>query len=279
MAFKTCCLEIKLKNLLHLTKMRIIPRLDIKGSNLIKCVNLEGLRVVGDPNKYAIDYYKNGADELIFLDIVASLYSRNSLHNIIKTACKNIFIPFTVGGGIRSVDDALKIFDSGADKISLNTKAVQNPKLISDLSKRFGSQSVVASIEAKKFDKKWKIYIEAGKEQTNQDAIDWAKKVSDLGAGEILLTSIDNEGTCLGYDLDLINSVSNATTIPVIASGGFGKLNDLNLASQAGADAISVAHMLHYKKISISEIREKAIESNIKVRKFNQKFDLSIKNS
>lgn len=250
--------------------MRIIPRLDIKGSNLIKCINLEGLRVVGDPNQYAIEYYKNGADELIFLDIVASLYSRNSLHDIIKTACKDIFIPFTVGGGIRSVDDALKIFDSGADKISLNTRAVQNPKLINDLSKRFGSQSIVVSIEAKKFEKEWKIYVEAGKEKTDLDVIDWTKKISDLGAGEILLTSIDNEGTCVGYDLELIHKVSKSTSIPIIASGGFGKLQDLNKASEAGADAIAVAHMLHYKKIEIQEIRKKAIKSNMNVRKFNQ---------
>ena len=198
------------------------------------------------------------------------MYSRNSLHDIIKTACKNIFIPFTVGGGIRSIDDALKIFDSGADKISLNTKAVQNPKLINDLSKKFGSQSIVVSLEAKRFDKKWKIYIEAGKERTELDVVDWTKKISDLGAGEILLTSIDNEGTCVGYDLELIHKVSNSTSVPVIASGGFGKLQDLDLAADAGADAIAVAHMLHYKKIQIQEIRKKAIKSNMKVRKFNQ---------
>jgi imidazole glycerol-phosphate synthase subunit HisF len=250
--------------------MRIIPRLDIKGPNLIKSVNLEGLRVIGDPNKHAIKYYESGADELIFLDLVASLYNRNSLHNIIETACKNIFIPFTVGGGIRTVEDALKIFDSGADKISLNTKAVQNPKLISDLSKKFGSQAVVVSVEAKRFNDKWKIYIEAGKEKTNIDVIEWVKRLTDLGAGEILLTSIDKEGTCSGFDLELINAISKVTSLPIIASGGFGKLEDLNLASEAGADAVAIAHMLHYKKLTIEKIREQALETKIEIRKFQK---------
>jgi len=249
--------------------MRIVPRLDIKGPNLIKSINLEGLRIVGNPNLYAIDYYNQGADELIFMDLVASLYNRNSLHDIIKLACKNIFIPFTVGGGIRSVDDALKIFDSGADKISINTKAVQSPNLISQLSKRFGSQAIVLSVEAKKTsDFKWQVYIESGRQQTNLEVIEWIKKAADLGVGEILLTSVDREGTCKGFDIDLIKSVSEVTKVPIIASGGFGKLEDIDLACIAGADAISIGHMLHYKKIQLKEIRDYIIKLNYNVREF-----------
>jgi imidazole glycerol-phosphate synthase subunit HisF len=251
--------------------MRIISRLDIKGPNLIKSINLEGLRVVGNPNQYAIDYYKNGADELIFMDIVASLYNRNSLHDIIKTASKNIFIPFTVGGGIRSVEDAVKIFDSGADKISINTKAVQNPILIKDLVKKFGSQAVVLSVEAKKVSKnKWEPYIETGREKTDLDLVEWIKQATELGAGEILLTSIDKEGTCQGFDLDLIFEVSKNTKVPVIASGGFGNLEDLELAEKAGADAVAVAHTIHYKKLSLRQIRDYALSKKINARNFEQ---------
>lgn len=252
--------------------MRIIARLDVKGPNLIKSINLEGLRVIGNPNDYAKKYYNDGADELIFMDLVASLYNRNSLHDIIKLACKDIFIPFTVGGGIRSLDDALKIFDSGADKISLNTSAVQNPNLLSTLSKRFGSQAIVLSVEAKKMQKnKWDVFIESGREKTDLDVVEWVKKGSDLGIGEILLTSVDKEGTTEGFDTDLLKSVTQAVDVPVIASGGFGKLSDLEKAvTIGGADAIAAAHVLHYEKISIREIRNKAIDLNFDVRKFDQ---------
>ena len=251
--------------------MRIIPRLDIKGPNLIKSINLEGLRVLGNPNDFAVDYYKNGADELIFMDIVASLYNRNSLYEIIKRACKNIFIPFTVGGGIRSVDDALKIFDSGADKVSINTGAVKNPNIIKELSKRFGSQAVVLSVEAKKKQNlKWEVYIESGRESTGIDVIDWVKKGTELGAGEILLTSVDMEGTTKGFDFDLLKSVINETDIPVIASGGFGNLQDIDKVNKLGADAVSIAHMLHYKKLSLREIRKYALNLKLKVRPFDQ---------
>ena len=251
--------------------LRIIARLDIKGPNLIKGINFEGLKVVGDPNKFALDYYKDGADEIIFMDIVASLYNRNSLHDIIKSTCKNIFIPITVGGGIRTIDDALKIFDSGADKISVNTRAVQNPDLISVLSKRFGSQSIVLSVEAKKVaEKKWEPYIESGREKTNLDVIEWVKKGSDLGAGEILLTSVDMEGTCKGFDTELIYEVSKNVSIPIIASGGFGEKKDLEKAHKAGADSIAIGHMLHYNKLNLRQIRDYALNASIKVRKYAQ---------
>lgn len=251
--------------------MRIIARLDIKGPNLIKGINLEGLRVLGNPNEFAIEHYKNGADELIFMDLVASLYNRNSLHDIIKTASKNIFIPFTVGGGIRSVEDAVKIFESGADKIAINTKAIQNPSLIKELVKKFGSQAVVLSVEAKKVsNNKWEPYIETGREKTELDLVEWIKRATELGAGEILLTSVDKEGTCEGFDLDLIFEVSKNTSVPIIASGGFGNLDDLELADKAGADAIAVAHKIHYKKLSLRQIRSFALEKKISVRNFAQ---------
>lgn len=252
--------------------MRIIARLDIKNSNLIKSINFEGLRVVGDPNFYAKKYYNEGADELIFMDLVASLYNRNSLHEIIKKASKNIFIPLTVGGGVRSIDDALKIFDSGADKIAINTAAVKNPNLISKLANRFGSQAIVISIEAKKKDQKtWEVYIESGREQTGLNVVNWAKKAIDLGCGEILLTSIDQEGTGNGFDESLLYTVTKNVNIPIIASGGFGKLEDLETAFiKSKVDAVAIADAIHYEKISLRQIRDKALDLNLNVRNFDQ---------
>tara|TARA_Y100001958_G_scaffold157969_1_gene154492 strand:- start:331 stop:1089 length:759 start_codon:yes stop_codon:yes gene_type:complete len=252
--------------------LRIIARLDVKNSNLIKSINLEGLKVIGDPNTFAKKYYEDGADELIFMDLVASLYNRNSLHSIIKKASENIFIPLTVGGGIRSVDDALKIFDSGADKIAVNTAAVKNPKLIYNLAKRFGSQAIVISIEAKKkTDKSWEVYIESGREQTGIEVESWVKKITDLGGGEILLTSIDQEGTGKGFDEGLIKNVTGKTNIPVIASGGFGKLEDVESGViNSKADAIAIADAIHYEKLTLRQIRDKAINLGLNVRNFNQ---------
>ena len=251
--------------------MRIIARLDIKNSNLIKSINFEGLKVLGNPNKFAKKYYEEGADELIFMDLVASLYNRNSLHEIIKKASENIFIPFTVGGGIRTIDDALKIFDSGADKIAVNTAAVKNPKLINNLAKRFGSQAIVASIEAKKQNNMWEVYIESGREHTGVNVENWVKKVSDLGAGEILITSVDREGTNKGFDTELLKLITSKTNLPVIASGGFGKLKDIKEALiESKVDAIAIADAIHYNKFNIRDIRSEALNLNLKVRKFNQ---------
>ena len=252
--------------------MRIIGRLDIKNDNLIKSINLEGLRVVGDPNKYAKKYYKEGADELIFMDLVASLYNRNSLHDIIKKVSEKVFIPITVGGGIRSIDDALKIFNSGADKIAINTAAVKNPNLIKNLAQRFGSQAIVISIEAKrKREKGWEVYIESGREQTGIDVEDWVKKISDLGCGEILITSIDQEGTGKGFDHQLLSVVTKNTSVPVIASGGFGKLKDVDLGFiESKVDAIAIADAIHFNKITLRQIRDQALKLKLDVREFNQ---------
>ena len=250
--------------------IRIIPRLDIKGTNLIKGIQLEGLRVVGSPNKYALKYYEQGADELLFMDVVASLYNRNQLFNIITEVTKNIFIPITVGGGIRSIEDAKKILSCGADKIAINTAAVKNPKIISELSTTFGSQSIVLSIQAKQIEQnKWEVYTDNGRERTGLDVVDWIKKGAGLGAGEILLTSVDKEGTRKGFDIPLIRAVTQEVSLPVIASGGMGKPEDMIDAVLKGeADAIAMADILHYDRATIDDIRNVAISSDIEVRNF-----------
>ncbi len=248
--------------------MRIIARLDIKNQNLIKTINLEGLRVLGDPNKFAKKYYLDGADELIFMDLVASLYNRNNLHEIIKILSKFVFIPVTVGGGIRSVDDALNLFKSGADKIAINTGAIKSPELLNDLIKRFGSQAIVLSIEAKKKDSNyWEVYTESGRQETGINVLDWVKKCTQIGVGEFLLTSIDYEGTGKGFDLDLAKQVTAETNIPIILSGGFGKINDImNLSKICEIDAVAIADAIHYDKISLKKIRNECLNSNLEVR-------------
>ena len=238
-------------------KLRIIPRLDIKNYNLVKTINLDGLRVLGEPNKFAKDYYKGGADELLFLDSVASLYGRNSIGKIISNLSKDIFIPVTVGGGIRSVKDASNLFKSGADKIAINTAALERPKLIQKLSNEFGSQAIVLSIEAKKYkENKWMAYKNNGRDNSNIDVVDWVKKASALGAGEILLTSIDNEGMFKGLDFDLYNTVSKVTNIPIILGGGANNLENIIQASNKGLDGVAISGLFHYKKISINSLKK-----------------------
>lgn len=251
-----------------MSSVRLIPRMDIKGPNLIKGIHLEGLRVLGNPQDYAIKYYEQGADELLYIDVVASLYGRNNLSEIIKKTVENVFIPITVGGGIRSVEDVHHILRSGADKVAINTAATRNPELISEVSKHFGSQCMVLSIEAKCIDKyKWEVFTDNGRERTGKGVIDWIKEAVDKGAGEILLTSIDQEGTQKGFDIDLVHEVSEEVPVPVIASGGMGSLKHmLDVINEAKADAVSMAHVLHYNKISLTEIRKKALESKISVR-------------
>lgn len=252
-----------------MSNLRIIPRLDIKGPNLIKGVQLEGLRVVGDPQEYAIRYYKAGADELVYMDIVASLYGRNNLSDIIRRAADQVFIPITVGGGIRSVDDALHILRSGADKVAINTAAIARPELISEVSRHIGSQAMVLSIEAKQVAPgKWEAYTDNGRERTGMDVLEWVRQGVQLGAGEILLTSVDREGTRKGYDLDLIRQVSEAVPVPVIASGGMGTTDHfLQAALEGGADGISMADVLHYDRISLADIREAGLKAGLAVRK------------
>ncbi len=252
-----------------MSNLRIIPRLDIKGPNLIKGIRLEGLRVIGDPQEHAIRYYEEGADELIYMDIVASLYGRNNLSDIISRAAKNVFIPITVGGGIRSVDDARHILRSGADKVAINTAAIARPDLISEVARRFGSQAMVLSIEAKQVaGGKWEAYADNGLERTGLDVIEWVRRGVELGAGEILLTAVDREGTRSGFDIDLIHAVSAAVHVPVIASGGMGSVEHFTAAAlKGGADAIAMADVLHYKRMSMDDIRAAAIAADLPVRK------------
>ena len=252
--------------------MRIIARLDIKNKNLIKGINLEGLKIVGEPNKFAIEYYENGIDELIFMDSVASLYGRNNLYEIINEASKNIFIPLTVGGGIRNINDAFKAFNSGADKITVNTAAVEDNNLINNLSKKFGSQSLVLSIEAKKIDKnKWEVFTNNGRQETGLNVIDLAKNAEDRGIGEILLTSVDMEGTRRGFDFELLKEVSANVQVPIIASGGFGKPEHMIKAfTDCSVDAVAIAESLHYKRYLVQDLRKFAKNKNLKVRSFDE---------
>lgn len=238
---------------------RIIARLDIKSPNLIKGIRLEGLRVVGDPKSYAEDYYHQGVDEIVYMDIVASLYNRNSLEEILRNTANDVFVPLTVGGGIRTVEDAAKLLKSGADKVAINTAATSNPDLIRQISERFGSQCMVLSVEAKRTSTpgKWTAYTDNGREHTNRDVVEWIQEAEELGVGEIFLTSVDQEGTQKGFDVDLCQAVTNIVEVPVILSGGMGTLQHANDAITKGkADAIAVAHALHYKKFTVSQIRE-----------------------
>lgn len=247
--------------------LRLIPRLDIKGPNLIKGIRLEGLRVMGNPQDFAVRYYEAGADELIFMDVVASLYGRNNLSDIIQHTAANVFIPITVGGGIRSVEDAKHILRSGADKVAINTAAVQRPELISEIAHRFGSQAMVLSIEAKKqANGRWEAYTDNGRERTGLDVIEWIRRGVELGAGELLLTAVDKEGTRQGFDIELLNEVRNTVNVPVIASGGMGSLEHLCQAGLTGVDGVAMADALHYSRISLSDMRQAARNAGLKVR-------------
>jgi cyclase len=250
--------------------IRIVPRLDIKGSNLIKGVQLEGLRVVGDPQDFAEKYYIDGADELIYMDIVASLYGRSKLTEIVRNTADRIFIPLTVGGGIRSTHDVKELLRAGADKVAINTAAVKNPMLITEVAHQFGSQCMMLSIEAKKIDENsWEVYTDCGRERTGIGVVEWAKTAVDLGAGEILITSIDNEGTRVGFDIDLVKAVTSAVTVPVIASGGMGSLQHfVECVNMGGASAVAIADVLHYSRLNIKEIRKYAKQKNINVRTY-----------
>lgn len=243
---------------------RIIPRLDIKGPNLVKGIHLEGLRVLGDPAEFAKYYYENGADELIYQDVVASLYERNSLHDIISKTAKQVFIPITVGGGLRTIDDIKTVLRAGADKVSLNTAAIKNPSLIKEASQKFGSSTIVIAIEAiKQNNGTYLAYTDNGREETGIEVKRWAQQVEELGAGEINITSVDREGTGLGFDCELIKLISDAVSIPVIAHGGPGKLEHTADAITKGmAHAVSLASVLHYDFIQKKQFEKKNEEGN-----------------
>jgi imidazole glycerol-phosphate synthase subunit HisF len=254
--------------------VRIIPRLDIKGPNVVKGIHLEGLRVMGKPSELAKYYYEQGADELIFMDVVASLYERNSLHSIISETAKHMFIPLTVGGGLRTIDDIKNVLRAGADKVCLNTAAINNPQLIKDASRKFGSSTIVIAIEAiKESDGRYLAYTDNGREHTGIEVTEWAMKAAELGAGEIVITSVDREGTGEGFDLPLVKKISTIVSVPVIAHGGAGNVEDVKkVISEGKADAVTIASLFHYHYIkNIERNSDKNVEGNVEF--LNQKRD------
>jgi cyclase len=253
-----------------LLKTRLIARLDVRGEYLIKPVNLEGVRRVGDPHEHAVRYANEGIDEILYMDAVASLYGRNSLAALLERTTEAVFVPVTVGGGIRSVDDARTMMLAGADKVAVNTAAVKRPELITEIARKFGSQAVVLQIDAKRRGDgpaAYEVYTDGGREPSGRDAVAWAKEGAARGCGEILVTSIDREGTRRGCDLDLTARVALAVPVPVVASGGCGCPSDAVAALlSAGASGLAVAHVLHYRQHTISEIKEAMSNAGIPVR-------------
>ena len=249
-----------------LTK-RIIPCLDIKDGRTVKGVNFENLRDAGDAVELGEYYTQNGADELVFLDITATNEKRKILSNLVKKIAAKVNIPFTVGGGINSIEDVSILLDSGADKISVNTSAVKNPNLISGLAKRFGSQCVVVALDAKEINRNWKVFLNGGKVRTDIDVFQWAKEAQQRGAGEILLTSMDHDGTKNGFALELTAKISSSLSIPVIASGGAGTMQHFeDVFTKGKADAALAASIFHFREIEISAIKKYLQEKNIPVR-------------
>lgn len=254
--------------------IRIIPRLDIKGPNLVKGIHLEGLRVLGKPSEFARFYYESGADELFFQDVVASLYERNSLHHIISETAKSIFIPITVGGGLRTIEDIREVLRAGADKVCLNTAAIKKPELIRSASRIFGSSTIMIAIEAiKETDGSYKAYTDNGREYTGRDVFEWAEQVEALGAGELVITSVDQEGTGEGFDIPFVKRVTDQVKIPVIAHGGAGKSKDVaDLLTQADVQAVALASMLHYDAVKHVVQETSEDEGNLEFLKSGRNF-------
>ena len=246
---------------------RIIPCLDVDKGRVVKGVNFVNLIDAGDPVILAKFYNDQGADELVFLDITASSDNRKIMLDVVKKVAKEIFIPFTVGGGIRNLKQIREIISAGAEKVSINTAAVRNPNLITQAANDFGSQCVVVAIDAKKTESSWNVFIKGGRENTGLDAIKWAKKVAELGAGEILLTSMDKDGTKSGFDIELIRKVSKSVNIPVIASGGAGKKQDfLEVFITGKADAALAASLFHFGQLKISDLKKYLSDNNVEMR-------------
>ncbi len=249
-----------------LTK-RIIPCLDVKNGRVVKGVNFRNLRDAGDPVEIAARYSEEGADELVFLDITATVENRPTILDVVKKTAEKVFIPLTVGGGIKSPEDVRLLLSSGADKVSINTSAVINPALISEISSSFGSQCLIVAIDAKKSGDSWEVYVNSGTKSTGMQAGEWAKRVEELGAGEILLTSMDRDGTKDGYDIELTRSVAETVNIPVIASGGAGGLEHLyEVLSDGKADAVLAASIFHYGDFSIDEAKGFLSSRGVNVR-------------
>ena len=253
-----------------MSNIRLIARLDIKGPNLIKGIRFEGLRVIGSPAEHALRYYQQGADELIYIDSVASLYGRNNLSDIVQSAARNVFIPLTVGGGIRSTDDVRHLLRCGADKVAVNTAAIAQPGLITEIAREFGSQCMVLSIQAKQIAPgRWEAYTDTGRERSGVDVIEWARRGVQLGAGEILITSVDREGTRKGFDIDLVRTGAAEVNVPIIASGGMGSAQDaVDVVRQGHADAVAMADILHNKRATLAEVRQHLKSAGVEVRSY-----------
>ena len=250
-------------------KLRLIARLDVKDENLVKGIQLEGLRKLGNPNDFAKRYYEQGIDELLYIDIVASLYNRNNLSDIVRKTVDEVFIPVCVGGGLRSVEDVRAILAAGADKVAINTAAIKRPALITEVAEAFGSQCMVLSIQAKRsrtWPGRWEAYYDNGRAHSGYDVVEWAKRGAALGAGEILLTSVDCEGLQSGMDLELIRAVTDAVSVPVICGGGVGCGDDIADAANAGSDAVACAAVLHYNKESVAELKDDLRADGVEVR-------------
>ena len=245
---------------------RIIPCLDVKNGRVVKGVQFNDLRDSGDPVELSKFYNAQGADELVFLDITATLENRTSMIEVIERVAEEVFIPFTVGGGIRNLKDISTIIKAGAEKACINTAAVNNPNLIREGAQKFGSQSIVVAIDVKKMKSKWEVYIKSGTESTGLDALDWAKEVVEMGAGELLVTSMDKDGTQTGYDLSLIKTLSNEIEVPIIASGGAGNFEHFYQAINSGAEAILAASLFHEKLMTIRDLKRFLLQRDIKVR-------------
>jgi imidazole glycerol-phosphate synthase subunit HisF len=247
---------------------RVIPCLDVDNGRVVKGTNFVDIRDAGDPVELAERYDAEGADELVFLDITASHESRDTIVELARRTADNVFIPFTIGGGIRSVEDAQAVLDAGADKVSVNSAALERPELISELAEVFGSQCVVIAIDAKRADGGWDVYTHGGRTRVEgREAVEWAREATDLGAGEVLLTSMDRDGTTDGYDLELTRAVAEAVSVPVIASGGAGGLDHLVEAIEdGGADAVLCASIFHYGRHSIAEAKQRMERAGIPVR-------------
>jgi len=246
---------------------RVIPCLDIKDGRTVKGVNFEGLRDAGDPVELAQRYSDEGADELVFLDITATKEKRKTLVDLVKKIALKINIPFTVGGGINSIEQIAKLLHAGADKVSLNSAIVRNPELINKAAQQFGSQCIVAAVDAKRIDEQWTVFISGGSKKTDKDALKWIKEVEQRGAGEILLTSMDRDGTKQGFDLELLAKVNGFTTVPVIASGGAGTTQHcVDAIKIGGADAVLAASIFHFQEITIKKLKKELKAANIAVR-------------
>lgn len=251
-----------------MTLLRLAARLDVKGPNLVKGVHLEGLRKLGDPHAFARRYYDAGIDELLYVDVVASLYGRNSLLDLVARTAQDVFVPLTVAGGLRSVEDARAALRAGADKVAINTAALARPALLRELADSFGAQCVVLGVEAKRLSTGgWEAYTDNGREHSGRQVTEWVEEACSLGAGEVLVTSVDQEGTGRGVDQALIQAVRAVTNVPVVASGGVRSAADVIDAAAAGADAVAMAHALHYQHLELEALRAALADAGHPVRR------------